>query len=541
MRHSKLIPALAGIIVLFAVGCGKKETAPAAQTAPKVLNWTTQGEIPTMDSGKSYDTLSWAQLEIFNESLYKINGNNEPEPALAAALPDVSADGKTLTISLRPGIKFSDGSPITADDFVYGFRRVVDPATGSQSAKRIAYLTNADDIIAGKLPPSELGVKALAPDKLELTLVGANPYITLELANVIVAPVSRKFAESKGAQYALNSDNLLASGPYILKDWTGANISWKYVKNPNYWNAQNVYFDEITMQVVKDVATAAALYEDGKVDGVEISGDYVVSYRGSPDLVGIQTLRMTNLELGISSSKTLQNINLRKALLFGVDRNELAQSILNGDGVPAVGVIPDGIAVNPENGRSIKDDWGTLTVYDPLKAKDFFDQALKELGVQKITLRLVTSDTDEGIKIGTYLKNVYEANLPGLTIDVANVPTRVRFAEMMTYKFDLALGGWTGEFNPKVYVQQHETSYEHNHAKWVSPELTALINALDTTDGTDFPLRWRHLKEANQYLVDNAVVIPLVQAAKSYLINPKLSGYVTHVLGTPVDITKAKF
>jgi oligopeptide transport system substrate-binding protein len=499
------------------------------------------GEIPTMDSGKSYDTLSWAQLEIFNESLYKINGDNEPEPALAAALPEISADGKTLAIQLRPGIKFSDGSPITADDFVYGFQRVVDPATGSQSARRLTYLVNAADIIAGKLPPSDLGVKALAPDKLELTLAGANPYITLELANVIVAPVSKKFAESKGTQYALNSDNLLASGPYILKDWTGANISWKYVKNPHYWDAQNVYFDEITMQVIKDVATAVALYEDGKVDGIEISGDYVVSYRGSPGLVGIQTLRMTNLELGISATKALQNINLRKALLFGVDRNELAQAILNGDGVPAVGTIPDGIAVNPANGKSIKDDWGVLITYDSAKAKEFFDQALKELGVQRLTLRMVTSDTDEGIKIGTYLKNVYEQNLPGLTLDVANVPASVRFTEMMSYNFQLALGGWTGEFNPKVYVQQFETTYEHNHGKWVSPELTALINALDTTDGTDFPLRWQHLKEANQYLIDNAVVIPLVQAAKSYLINPKLSGYVKHVLGTPVDITKAKF
>ncbi|MDR1972640.1 MAG: peptide ABC transporter substrate-binding protein [Treponema sp.] len=529
---------LTAIMAFSAYGAGRRaETG----TRLKTLNWVAPGEVTTMDSGKSYDTISWEQLELFNESLYKINGDNEPVPALAAALPAVSADGLTLTIDLRPNIAFSDGTRITAHDFVYAAQRIADPATGSQSANRITYFKNASDIIAGKQPPENLGIRALSDSRLEITLTAPNPYINTELSNVLLAPVNRAFAQEKGAAYGLSSENLLASGPFVLTGWNGANISWKYVKNPHYWDAANIYFDEINVQVVKETATGVALYEAGNLDGAAVSGEYLNAYRGTADLVSVKTLRMTNLELGISSNQYLQNLNLRKALLLAVDRNELAQSILNGDGIPSVGVIPNGIAVSPVNGKSIADDFGVLVSTNIPEAKRHFAQALRELGVSTLTLRLVTTDNDEGTKTGQYLQSVYETNLPGLKIDLANVPASVRFQEMMAYKFDLALGGWTGEFNPATYIKQFETSNEHNHGRWVSPEVTALIDALENSDGTNFALRWEHLREANKYLVDNVVTVPLVQAAKSYLINPKLKGYVVHVLGTAIDITHAYF
>jgi oligopeptide transport system substrate-binding protein len=182
------------------------------------------------------------------------------------------------------------------------------------------------------------------------------------------------------------------------------------------------------------------------------------------------------------------------------------------------------------NGKSIADDFGVLVTYNQAEARRLFALALQELGVSTVSLRLVTGDTDEGIRIGQYLQSVYETNLPGLKIDLANVPASVRVQEMMAYQFDLALGGWTGEFNPATYPKQFETNNEHNHGRWVSDELTGLMNALETSDGIDFPKRWEHLRQANAYLIDNVVTVPLVQAARSFLINPNLKGYVVHVL-----------
>ncbi len=515
------------------------EATPAA--GPHVLNWVASGEVTTQDSGKSYDTISSEQIDFHADPLYRINENNEVIPNLAVALPTVSADGLTVTLEIRDDAAFSNGEKITAADIVYAAQRVVDPATGSQSANNLTYLKNAKEIVEGTLPADQLGIKALSDADLEFTLVAPNSFIDFELSTTLLAPVNRAFAEAQGDQYGLSSENLLASGPYVLTGWSGGATSWKYVKNPYYWDAENIYFDEINIQIVKEVATGVSLYEAGELDATAITGEYISLYRGTEDLVSVQTLRMTNLELGISSNKYLQNINLRKALIYALDRDELSASILNGDGIPAVGVIPDGIAVNPVNGKSIAEDFGKLIYTDVAQAQAYFTKALEELGESSITLRLVTSDTDESIKVGQYLQGVYETNLPGLKIDLANVPASVRFEEMMSYKFDLALGGWTGDFNPTSYVKQHETSYEHNHSQWKSDELTALVAALETTDGTDFALRWEHLRQANRYLIDNAVLVPIVQAAKSYLINPDLKGYTLHVLGTPIDITRAYF
>lgn len=384
-------------------------------------------------------------------------------------------------------------------------------------------------------------MKALSDTVIEFTLEAPDPYIVKKLADTAYAPVNRAFAEEKGEQYGLSAENLLASGPYSLADWSGTDISWRYIKNPYYWDKDNVYFDVIEIQVVKDTNTAINLYEAGQLDGVKLSSDYIPQFEGQLDLVKISSLRMTNLELGISSNTALQNLNIRRALLYGINRDELCNAVLNGAATPVIGVIPNGIASSPD-GQSVAESFGTLVYTDIPAAQAYFKAGLEELGVDSLALRLVTSDTDESVKIGTYLQAAYQTNLPGLTINLANVPSSVRFEEMMSYQFDLALGGWTGDYDPTSYPNQFEASYAHNHGQWKAQELTDLINKLNQEDGTDFAARWTHLGEANSHLIDNAVVVPLEQEVKGYLVNPALKGCITHQLGSAAfDLTRAYF
>lgn len=299
-----------------------------------------------MDSGKTYDILSAEAVAYFADTLYRLDENAEAIPNLAAELPEISEDGLIVTVPLRQDAYYADGTQIKANDVVYAVQRVFDPAVGSQNTS-IAAIKNKDAVRAGELPVEELGVRAVSEFVVEFTLEAPDPYITKKLADTAYAPVSRAFAEEKGDQYGLSADNLLASGAFILQDWNGTDIQWKYVKNPYYWDKDNVYFDEIDIQVVKDANTAINLYEAGQLDGVFLNSDFVPLYEGQPDLVKVNSLRMTNLELGISSNKYLQNENIRKALLYGVDRDELCSAVLNDAAVPAVGVIPNGIAIQP--------------------------------------------------------------------------------------------------------------------------------------------------------------------------------------------------
>ena len=290
---------------------GVEATATPAPE-PKVLNWVASGEVTTQDSGKSYDVISAEQIDFHADPLYLINEDNEVIPNLAVALPVVSDDGLTLTLSIRDDAAYSNGEKITAADIVYAAQRVVDPETGSQSANNLTFIKNAKEIIEGTLPVDQLGVRALSDTELEFTLVAPNNFVNFELSSTLLAPVNRAFAEAQGDQYALSSENLLASGPFVLTGWRGGSTSWKYVKNPYYWDADNIYFDEINIQIVKEVSTGVNLYEAGELDATAITGEYISLYRGTEDLVSVQTLRMTNLELGISANKYLQNINLRK-------------------------------------------------------------------------------------------------------------------------------------------------------------------------------------------------------------------------------------
>ncbi|MBQ9154126.1 MAG: peptide ABC transporter substrate-binding protein [Solobacterium sp.] len=525
---------------------------PAAEEQRHVLNWTASGEVTTMDSSKSYDTISGSQQAYIYDTLFALDQENQAHPRLALSEPELSEDGTVAVIQIRQDAKFADGTPIKAENIVFAARRTVDPETGSQSAANLSWIANAAEVLEGTLPPEELGIEATGDYELTIHLTAPTPYLLNELTTILISPISLDYIEKAGDNYALSSDYILASGPYVLEDWTGADISWKFVKNENYWDKDNVYFEEINIQIVKDVATGVALYEDGKLDGVSISGDYITVYRETEDYLKVPSLRMTNLELGINSvneigapgtksSGYLKNLNLRKALSYAVDRQTLVGNILNDGGSAAYGFVPDGIAVNPENGKSVGEDFGHQAEYDLDLAKEYFDKALEELGTDAITLELYTSDDDASVKIGTFLQSEFQ-KLPGLTIDVKNVTASVRFEVMMAYDFDLALGGWTGDFDPTSYVQQFETRYAHNHGKYVSEELTDLVNKLISEDGNDFVLRWEHLKQANQLLVDNQVSINLYQSAASYLINSDLKGYETHVLGSnPVDIRFAYF
>ena len=539
-RLAAVIVSLALMLSLFSVSYAEDK---------KVLHWFIEGEVTTMDTSKVYDTISGEAVFLFADPLYRLDENADPQPNLAVALPEISEDGTVYTITIRDNAKYANGTPVKAADIVYAIQRIFDPAVGSQNSS-VTGIKNRTAVRAGELPVEELGVKALSDTVVEITLEAADPYFTKKLADTSYSPIPKAFAEEKGEGYALNADALLSAGPFVLNGWTGTEISWSYVKNPYYWDAENVYFDEIVYQVVKDQNTALNLYEAGQLDGVKVDSDFIPLYEGQPDLFKINTLRMTNLELNINQLQgdgsytphpILSNENIRKALLYGIDREELCNDVLNGAAAPAVGVIPNGIASSPD-GQSVAESFGVLVSFDKDAAQAYLAKGLEELGVDSVKLRLVTSDTDESIKIGTYLQSEIQENLSGVIIDLANVPSSVRFAEMMGYNFDLALGGWTGDYDPTSYPNQFETNYEHNHAKWVSEELTGLISKLNDEDGNDFAARWEHLRQANQYLIDNAVVVPLEQAVKGYLINTSLTGYITHQLGYSVfDLTRASF
>ncbi|MNW40798.1 Dipeptide-binding protein DppE precursor [compost metagenome] len=550
------------ILVLGAVlsGCGSNKTAESSNTKsnnstasetnankeaettpqePQILNWIIVSELPTADSVKSYDTLSSSQIEIFAEGLYKIDGNNKTVPVLATGDPVISEDGLTYSIKLRDGLKWPNGDPLTAKDFVFAWQRLFNPATAAQNASTHFNIKNAQAINEGKKAAEELGIEAVSDTELKITLEYPDTYFTASLSSVNLYPQNEAFVTEKGEAYGTNSENTLGNGPFILKDWDGTGLNWSFTKNEQYWDKDNIKLDKINIQVVKEIGTGINLYESGAVDVASLSGEYISQYTNNPEYLSVLTLTASNLELGISSNKALQNENFRKAISLVINRDELVNNVLIDGSKPLTGIVPKGIAVNPDTGTDFSDEAGAIVVTDVEEGKRLWELAKKELGTDKVKLELITSDTDTAKKTSQYLQSQLETNLSGVTIELSNVPTKVRFEKMMSYKFDLALGGWTGDFDPVSYLNLFFSTYEHNHARYKDETYDALITKIKTEDATDPQTRWKDLQEAQKYILSKAVVTPLYQGASNYLVKSKVKGIVTHNLGTPLEITRA--
>lgn len=549
-KHWKRFGALAGSLLLATslVGCGSGSSSGTSSSAggsshladKQVLNWVALAELPTADSVKEYDTASSEQIDIFAEGLYKINGKNEPVPAIADGRPIAQNSQKTkYVINLKKGLKWSNGDPLTANDFVFAWQRLLNPKTAAQNASVYFNIKNAQPINEGKKSTKELGVKALSDTKLQVELERPDPYFEETLSSENLFPQNEKFVEAKGSKYGSSSATTLSNGPFVLTDWDGTGLSWKYKKNKYYRDKKNIPLKQINVRVVKETSTGINLFQANKVDAAPLSGDFVKQFQKDPRYKTVLALRSTNLEFGTSSNKDLQNENLRKAISLSIDRNQLVKNVLADGSRAATGVVPKGLAKSPIDSKDFADDAGNLVKHDPAEAKKLWNKAKQELGKNKVAFTLLTSDDAPSKNVGEYLQNQIEKNLPGVTINLSNIPAKVRFQKMMSYKFDLALGGWTGNFDPVSFLEQFYSTFEHNHAKFNDPKYDRLINKIKQKDLTDFKQRWRDLQQAQRYLLDKQVVVPLDQGSENYLVNSKVKGIVTHNLGAPLDITHA--
>lgn len=535
-----LIGSASVLAVILLASCGKTSAAKETENGSNhVLRVIENAEVPTIDSTKSYDTVSGSVISKIQAGLYRINQENEVEPDLAETLPQISEDGKTYTVKLRQNLTFSDGSKIDATSFVYAIQRLFDPKTASQAAGSYYDILNAQEVNENKAPLKDLGVKALDDQTLEIELKDPNPTFSRTLSNVVLAPINETFLKDKGKNYAKTDQDILSSGPYILEKWDVNSLKWSYRKNPKYWNAKQVAIDKIEVNVVKDASTDINLFESGKIDYTTLSGDYIQKYKDHPGFRTVPINGVTSVEMGISSNPILQNKNVRQALFQSINREELVEKVLKDGSQPLFNPVPENLQSDPKS----KQDFSELSDekaprYSTAEAGKAWAAAKKELDQDKIELELLVSDTEQSKKIGEYLQSQFETELPGLKIKVNVLPAKVRFQKMMEYKFDLAIGGWSGDVDPISYVQQFYSTYEHNHGKINDAALDKKIDLARTEYAVDEVQRFNALQDANQIITDQAYVIPLFQQSSTIVANPKLTNF---EYKTGFDFTFAAF
>ncbi len=527
MKFTKLFAAGATVLIAGSTlaACGSNSNS-SSSSAKKTINWMDSAEIPTMDISKATDVTSFNQLGNVEEGLYRLGKNSKVENALATDTK-VSKDGKTWTFTLRDS-KWSNGDKLTAKDFVYSWRRTVNPKTASQYAYLFEGIHNATQISAGKAPVNSLGVKAEGDNKLVVTLDKRIPYFKLLMGFPLFFPQNQKVVEANGSKYGTSSKTTAFNGPFVQKGWTGSNLSWKLVKNKNYWDKKNVKLDAINYSVQKTPSTAYNLYQSNKLDATILDSQQTKNLKHQKGYTLRDTAATFYLQFN-QKKKIFQNADLRRAISMSINRKALG-SALGGANTPATSLTSKGV-VN-HDGK----DWSEVVgdkknaAYNPTEAKKLYKKALKELGVKNVSFTILSDDTDSGQKTTETLQSQLEENLKGMKVSVANVPFKTRLNRSTSGNFDVVVSGWSADFaDPISFVDLFTSKNAQNNGKWSNSQYDKLIADSKTT--ADTTKRWNDLEKAEKILLSDEGIAPLYYKTEAWLVRPDIKGIVYNGAG----------
>jgi oligopeptide transport system substrate-binding protein len=540
MKAKKWLSAAVALTLVgtIAAGCGNNgsaggtttpgaATSPGASTKPQEIKINFSAEPPVMDTSKATAQAAFTFINAFNEGLYRVDKDGKAQPALAKDMPKISADGLTYTIDLRDA-NWSDGQPVKAQDFVYSFKRTLDPATQAQYSFIVAWIKGGAAVTSAKTPADvkkaqdALGVKAINDKQLEIKLERPVAFFTQLLGFSSFFPQREDFVIAAGDKYGAEADKVIGAGPFKLVSWNH-DQSLQLVKNDKYWDAANVSLTKIDVNIVKDINTGFNLYETNAADLTQIQGEQQKLYAGKPDVQVKKEL--TNAYLQMSEKKPfLQNVKIRQALSMAIDRDAFAATVLNNGSVASTGLVPFGTADG--NGGEFRKTAGDIQPkFDAAKAKTLLAEGLAELKLTALPqFKLMADDTATAKKSVEFIISQWQTNL-GINVVGDPVPHKLRLENSKNRNYDVVVSLWGADYNdPMTFLDMWITGGEFNEADWSNPQYDALVKSAQAE--IDPAKRTKSLVDAEKILINEMPVAPLYFRSLPYLVKPNLQNVI---------------
>ncbi|MDW0110704.1 peptide ABC transporter substrate-binding protein [Sporosarcina aquimarina] len=498
-----------------------------------VLHLAVAGEIPTLKTNGAMDGLSQTMIQNVFEGLFRIDADDKVSEGLVETY-DVSEDGLKYTFHLREDALWSNGEPTKATDFLYAWKKALHPDTISphaylmDSVKNAANIQDPEDEMYGKV--DELG--ATAPDDftLEVELENDVPYFTELLTNPVFYPQNEKFSEEQGDKYGLEPENLVFNGPFTLDSWDH-DQKWTLMKNADYWNADTVNVDEVNFKVAKDTSTEVNLYETDTIDVANLSSEFVDVYKDHEEYTTSLKSEVYFLRMN-QKNEFLKNVNIRKAIDMGWNKEQAADSILKNGSKAAYWLVFPGF-VESQDGEEFRERFGDLNKGTPEEAKELWNKGLEELGVKEINLGLLSYDDGQRKSVAEYMKNQLEKNLPGLSITINQQPNKQKLALEDDLNYDLSYSGWRNDIaDPVEFLSVFLSDGAYNWQEFKNEQYDKNVKKA-MVDFTDLDKRFAELQEAEEILIgEEAAISPLYQAGSARLIKPNVKGFTAHANST---------
>ena len=540
----KILPLLLALLML--AGCGApaaQETVPAP-AAPadaasadaaedgnyKVLNVGRMAELFDMDSTIATEADCLEVISAIIEPLFVTAADGTPVNALCASY-ETNEESTEYVFHIREDANWMNGVPVTADDFVFAWRRLVDPVTASEYSfmMEVAAVKNATPIISGELPIEELGVSAVDSKTLKVELDHPVSYFLNLMTFPSFCPINEAFATELGSEYALGADNLLCCGPFYMSAWDVGGNTYQLKKNPSYYDADKVNLDEINFQIIKDPQQTMLAYENGALDYVRLSGDQIVKYQTMDGFTRIEEGYLWYLSPNLNPKSEeyscgLENENLRMAIALSYDKDVICYEILQDGSTPADFAIPNRLAIGPD-GKDFRETSPLYLQTDKAKAQEYWEAAKEELGVDEVTIELLYDDSDSTPLIAQFLQSEIENNLPGVHINLKSQPKKSRTELMQNREYQLGLTRWGPDYaDPMTYLDMWTTGSTYNYGEWSNEEYDKLIADANGDLANRYEERWEALKQAEALVMEHAVILPVYQKGTAAMVRPGITG-----------------
>ncbi len=507
------------------------DTNDVAEASGNILKVHFDVEVASMDPQIATDGTSFEVLAAVTEGLYSIDGAGTPILAMAESV-DKSTDGLTYTFKLRDA-KWSNGTPVTAGDFVFSWRRLVDPAVASEYAfiAEIAGIKNAAAITAGEVAPDQLGVVAQDDKTLVVTLDVPVPFFESLMAFPSFLPVNEAFFTAAGDSFGTSPETILSNGPFMISAYEPAATTISLTKSPTYWDASKVALDGIQYQVIKDSQQAMLSYQNGDLDVATLSGEQVEQFQADPEFHNI----MAGYLWYISPNQKvagLENVNLRMALALSYDKEAIAKNILKDGSIVADFAVPTLLSTGPD-GKDFRETTGTYLTTDKAKALEYWQKAQTELGISELKYTMIVEDTESAINVAQFIQSEIQTTLPGITIEIQTMPKKNRVERMQEGDFELGLTRWGPDYaDPMTYLDMWTTGSPNNYGFWSNADYDSIIESAKKGDlALDLAARWEALKKAETMVMDEAVIFPVYQKGDAVMIKTGVEGIEFHSVG----------
>lgn len=514
------------------------ETAAAQEATGTVsssdLKVMLETPVMSLDPQQATDGTSFEVMANYTDGLTQMDDSGAAVAAIAESW-ETSDDGLTWTFHLRKDAKWSNGTPVTAKDFVFGWQRAVDPDVASEYAymlSDIGQVKNAAEIIDGTKDKSELGVTAVDDNTLQVELNAPVSYFLSLMYFPTYYPVNEEFFNTCPDTYGTSPETTLSNGAFVLDSYEPAATEIHLTKNADYYDADKIKLAGIDYQVIQDSQQALLSYQSGDLDLTLLNGDQVDQVKDDPAFKAVGAGYLWYVTPNISAVPELANDNIRKALTFAIDRTAICEDVLKDGSKPTYTAVPMDFAAGPDGSDFSADQtkFQDVCADDTSKAAEYWQKGLDELGITSLTLDMVVDADDAPQKVATVLQEQWQTALPGLTINLTVEPKKQRVQDLQDGNYQLGLTRWGPDYaDPMTYLGMWTTGCSNNYGLWSSTDYDDIIAKCTTGElATDPEGRWSAMYDAEKIVMDQSVIFPLYTQCNAEMLSTNVTGVAFH-------------